>query len=111
MELSLEEITHLLIHKGTAMYGQEAFSQLEHALQCAALAELAGKSKETIAACLLHDLGHLLPEAVDERHEERAMPLFRSLFNTAVSEPIRLHVAAKRYLCSVNKNILDNTIT
>lgn len=103
MKLGLEEITHLLIHKGTAMYDQEAVSQLEHALQCAALAELASKSKEMITACLLHDVGHLLPE-VDERHEERAMPLLRNLFNAAVTEPIRLHVEAKRYLCSVNKN-------
>lgn len=103
MELSLEEITHLFVHKGTAMYGQEAISQLEHALQCAALAELAGKNKEIITACLLHDLGHLFPE-VDERHEERVIPLLRNLFDATVTEPIRLHVEAKRYLCSMNKN-------
>lgn len=103
MKLSLEEITHLLIQKGTAMYGQEAISQLQHALQCATLAELAGKSKEMITACLLHDLGHLLPE-VDERHEEQAIPLLCNLFSATVTEPIRLHVEAKRYLCSANKN-------
>ncbi|HEY9795658.1 MAG TPA: HD domain-containing protein, partial [Leptolyngbyaceae cyanobacterium] len=60
MKPSLEEITNLLTQKGTAMYGREAVSQLEHALQCATLAELAGESNEIITACLLHDLGHLI---------------------------------------------------
>ena len=44
----------------SAPYGLEAINQLEHALQCANLAELAGETSETIVACLLHDLGHLL---------------------------------------------------
>ncbi len=110
MKPSLEEITYLLTQKGTAMYGHEAVSQIEHALQCAALAESAGKSNEMIAACLLHDLGHLLhhlgqavDEGVDDRHEYRAIPFLR-LFGLKVTEPIRLHVEAKRYLCFADKN-------
>jgi phosphonate degradation associated HDIG domain protein len=112
MKPSLEEITNLLTQKGTAMYGREAISQLEHALQCATLAELAGESNEIITACLLHDFGHLIhnlgeqaaDEGIDDRHEYRAIPYLRSLFAESVTEPIRLHVDAKRYFCFVSKD-------
>ncbi len=112
MKPSLKEITHLLTEKGTAMYGREAVSQLEHALQCAAVAEAAGESKEMIIACLLHDLGHLVhnlgeqaaDEGIDDRHEYRAIPYLRHLFGENVTEPIRLHVDAKRYLCFADKD-------
>lgn len=112
MKPSLEEITRLLTQNGTAMYGQEAVSQLEHALQCAALAEAASESHEMIVACLLHDLGHLThnlgeqaaDEGIDDRHEYRAIPYLRHLFDLGVTEPIRLHVDAKRYLCFADKD-------
>ena len=112
MKPSLEEITNLLTQKGTAMYGREAVSQLEHALQCAALAESAGATNEIITACLLHDLGHLIhnlgeqaaDEGIDDRHEYRAIPYFSHLFAKGVTEPIRLHVDAKRYLCFADKD-------
>lgn len=112
MKPSLEELTNLLTHQGTAMYGQEAVSQLEHALQCATLAEAAGKGHEMITACLLHDLGHLVhnlgeqaaDQGIDDRHEYRAIPYLRHLFSENVTEPIRLHVEAKRYLCFANKD-------
>jgi len=111
MKPSLEEITNLLTQKGTAMYGREAVSQLEHALQCATLAESAGATNEIITACLLHDLGHLIhnlgeqaaDEGIDDRHEYRAIPYLRHLFTESVTEPIRLHVDAKRYLCFIDK--------
>jgi predicted HD phosphohydrolase len=59
---------------------------------------------------LLHDLGHLLhnlgedvaDRGLDDRHEYRAMPLLQTLFKPSVTEPIRLHVDAKRYLCAVD---------
>lgn len=109
--LSIEAIAHILAQAGTASYGGEAVSQLEHALQCAALAEAADQSKEMITACLLHDLGHLVRdltensiEGIDYRHEVRAMPLLRQLFSQGVTEPIRLHVQAKRYLCFADQN-------
>ena len=94
------------------MYGREAVSQLEHALQCAALAEAADESHEMITACLLHDLGHLVhnlgeqaaDKGIDDRHEYRAIPYLRHLFSENVTEPIRLHVDAKRYLCFANKD-------
>ena len=60
MSLSIPDILQLLNSRATTWYGQEAVSQLEHALQCAQLAENAGESDNTVVAALLHDLGHML---------------------------------------------------
>ena len=59
MSLTLSQVTDLLQNHGQNQYGMEAVNQLEHALQCADLAEKAGETAETIAASLLHDLGHI----------------------------------------------------
>ena len=106
MALTLLEIEHLLVTQGPLQYGREAVSQLEHALQCAQLAEQAGESPATVAASLLHDLGHLLAPGggtheQDDLHQYVALPFLRGLLPDAVLEPIRLHVDAKRYLCTV----------
>ena len=60
MSLSIPEIVELLNGRAQTWYGQESVSQLEHALQCAHLAEIAEESQETIVAALLHDLGYML---------------------------------------------------
>lgn len=106
MALSIPDIVHLFETRGAAQYGSEAVSQLEHALQCAALAEAAQAAPELVAASLLHDLGHLVTDAphqsgrdVDDVHQYLAIPFLRGVFPAAVLEPIRLHVDAKRFLC------------
>lgn len=109
MKPTIEDMIRLFSESGSQMYGGEAVSQLEHALQCAALAEAAGETKELVIACLFHDLGHLIHDlaenavesGLNDHHEYRAIPLLRQLFPPAVTEPIRLHVEAKRYLCAV----------
>ena len=60
MSLTIPDIVELLGSRATTWYGQEAVSQLDHALQCAQLAEQANESPETVVAALLHDLGHML---------------------------------------------------
>lgn len=117
MSLTLQEVTGLLLRRGQNQYGMEAISQLEHALQCAHLAEQAHELPETIVACLLHDFGHLLaaertgtPEhdsTEDDLHQFIALPFLRNLFPEAVLEPIRLHVDAKRYLCLIDPGYWD----
>jgi hypothetical protein len=114
MSLSIPEIVTLLGSRATTWYGQEAVSQLDHALQCAQLAEQANESPETVVAALLHDLGHMLSAertpvadhdglpAKDDLHQFVALPFLRALFPDAVLEPIKLHVDAKRYLCAVD---------
>jgi phosphonate degradation associated HDIG domain protein len=108
MALSLSDICLLFARKGGRAYEGEGVSQLEHALQTAAQAEAAGAPGALVAAALLHDLGHMLNDqgdtptlrGVDDLHQFAALPFLRPTFGDDVLEPIRLHVDAKRYLCS-----------
>jgi phosphonate degradation associated HDIG domain protein len=108
MPLTLETISKLFEIHGSRMYSGEPVTQLEHALQSAALAEEAGASAALITASLLHDLGHMINDqgetptlrGIDDRHEYVAIPRLRGLFCDDVLAPIRLHVEAKRYLCA-----------
>lgn len=103
-----QKVQHMFAELGDSQYGGEAVSQLEHALQCAQLATDEGVSAELIVASLLHDIGHLLhalpndaPEiGIDDMHENLAKEFLDRYFNEAVTEPIHLHVNAKRYLCN-----------
>jgi gamma-butyrobetaine dioxygenase len=99
----------LFREKGSGAYFGEAVTETEHALQSAYLAEQSGAAPALIAAALLHDVGHLLhglPEdlaerGIDGRHEEGGAAWLQRYFDPAVVDPVRLHVAAKRYLCAV----------
>lgn len=105
---ALEPVVQCFTTRGREQYGREAVTQLQHALQCATCAESAGQSPPLITACLLHDVGHLLhnlgedaaERGLNDRHEYRALPFLSDLFPPSVTEPIRLHVNAKRYLCA-----------
>ncbi len=106
----IQVILNAFEERGQGKYGSEEVSQLEHALQCATLAIEDGASNQQIVAALLHDLGHIisgddlptgLDENLDDMHEERAYQWLLLHFGPDVAEPVRLHVAAKRYLCTV----------
>lgn len=109
--IAMSDIATQFERKGHDRYGETHVSQLEHALQCAALAESEGASPALIAASLLHDVGHLLhglgrdiaKRGIDDRHEYRALPYLKPHFDADVLEPIRLHVDDKRYLCAINE--------
>ena len=77
----------------------------EHMLQAGALAEAASAEGALVAAALLHDIGHLLGQDED-RHGEAGAQWLSQWFGDAVTEPVRLHVAAKRYLCAVDAGYL-----
>jgi phosphonate degradation associated HDIG domain protein len=104
----------LAVHGGS-QYGMERVSQLEHALQCAALAEREGAHATLIVAALFHDLGHLIGgvakdssrRPVDDRHETMGAAMLSRWFDEDVAEPVRLHVPAKRYLCAVDASYHD----
>ena len=111
-----KQIIHLFESKGGSLYGGEAVTQLEHALQAADLAKKNHASDSLIAASLLHDVGHLLhdlPEmasedGIDDVHEELAARFLKEYFTDAVTEPVKLHVQAKRYLCAVEPGYYES---
>jgi len=76
-----------------------------HMRQAGALAEAAGAAAPLVAAALLHDIGHLRSET-DSKHAEAGARWLSQWFGDAVTEPVRLHVAAKRYLCAVEPGYL-----
>ena len=108
-------LLELLEKKGSDIqYGNEAVTQLEHALQCAELAEQHGKSDAFITAALLHDIGHLLYEdddpihqGKDGVHEDLGADYLSKYFGEEVTLPIRAHVASKRYLAAVEDGYYD----
>lgn len=107
---SVEQCVAFFKERGHSGYGGEAVTQMEHALQCAMLAEAEGATACLITAALLHDIGHLLhalpddapDDGVDDHHEELGYRYLKQIFGDEVSEPVRLHVPAKRYLCTAD---------
>lgn len=105
----LDEIEHLFATRGGLYYG-EGVNQSEHALQAAELAEKEGAPPALIVAALLHDIGHLLDKhdedaaerGIDTRHEAIGGGWLKRHFGPEVTEPVRLHVDAKRYRCAVD---------
>jgi phosphonate degradation associated HDIG domain protein len=106
--LTLAGIEALFARRGGEQYAGEPVTQLEHALQCAAMAEGEGADDELVTAALLHDLGHLTQDlgqsptlrGIDDRHQHVALPHLKGLFPARVLGAIGLHVDAKRYLCA-----------
>lgn len=105
----LAEIRRLLEQKASGRYGLTLVNQQQHALQGAWLAEREGKGDAMVVAALLHDIGHMVHDlgespadaGIDDRHEELGHAWLKTCFGPDVTEPVRLHVAAKRYLCAV----------
>lgn len=101
------ELVDLIDGKGHRAYGLGHINQRAHALQAALLAEQAGCSAALITASLLHDVGHMVHDlgedpaarGIDDRHEALGDAFLKNHFGPEVTEPVRLHVAAKRYLC------------
>jgi phosphonate degradation associated HDIG domain protein len=115
---SVDEVIALYVQWGPDHYDEE-LSQLDHALQTAALAVADGAADTLVVAALLHDVGHLLElrapasesttgPAPDLHHEARGARFLSELFPPAVTAPIALHVRAKRYLGAVEPGYLDS---
>jgi phosphonate degradation associated HDIG domain protein len=106
----LAQIEALFAEQGERLYDdrrREGVTALQHALQCAQLAEWAHADPPLIAAALLHDIGHFLSpgreiDDLDDAHEVWGLEMLAQGFGADVLEPIRLHVQAKRYLVAVD---------
>lgn len=108
---AIVRIREAFIHRGAEKYGHEEVTQLQHALHCAQLAINEGAADPLVAAAFLHDIGHILVdeplpshlnEDLDDRHEERGWTFLSRAFPKVVADSVRLHVAAKRWLCTVD---------
>lgn len=113
---TLEPLAELFAGAVSAEYLGEPVTMAQHMLQAGARAEAAGAPPHLVAAALLHDIGHVEGEVVtgrdlmaghDNRHSHTGADLLGRWFGPEVSEPVRLHVAAKRYLCAVEPGYYD----
>jgi [1-hydroxy-2-(trimethylamino)ethyl]phosphonate dioxygenase len=106
----IDRIFALYAERGSAAYFGESVSMTEHGLQAAHFAELEGAPAPVVAAALLHDIGHLIATVpddiaawtVDARHEATGARWLGEWFGPDVADPVRLHVRAKRYLCTTD---------
>lgn len=113
--MKTDDLFEMMRTRGCGRYGLSAVNQLEHALQSAALAQDRQLGDAFVIAALLHDAGHLLSGedadlaslGIDDQHEETSARILDGLYGPAVAGPVRLHVAAKRYLCGVDPSYYE----
>jgi [1-hydroxy-2-(trimethylamino)ethyl]phosphonate dioxygenase len=99
---------------GKEAYFGEPVTVLAHSLQSAWFVQRKGGTETLVVAALLHDVGHLLhgegedaaDRGIDTQHEELAAKALEEHLPASMLDPIRLHVAAKRYLCFANPRYL-----
>jgi phosphonate degradation associated HDIG domain protein len=108
-------IADIFERRGAESYLGEDVTMSQHMLQGAVLAERDGAGEELVAAALLHDIGHYtsefgtlsLGDVRDNYHEEAGARVLAPFFPAVISECVRLHVPAKRYLCATDKSYYD----
>lgn len=111
----IDRLVEIFLRRGSDSYLGEDVTMSEHMLQAAALAEREGADKPLVAAALLHDVGHFADEfsaydpndIFDKRHDIVGAQLLEPFFDQRIVEAVRLHVAAKRYLCATNPKYLS----
>lgn len=107
----IERIANAFAHRGHEQYADEPVTQVQHALQCADLAEREDGRPDMVVAAFLHDVGHILHDAalptdvdddLHDHHEDRGFVFLRDHLGERVARLVQLHVDAKRYLCTVD---------
>ncbi len=94
--------------RGEEEYLGEPVTMAQHMLQAATIAEKNGQDEQIIVGALLHDIGHFTSEfgtftmddQEDRFHEEAGAKVLAEFFPPVVTDCVRHHVAAKRYLCA-----------
>jgi predicted HD phosphohydrolase len=117
--ISERQLLEVFEIRGQLTYEGESLNQLEHAWQCGQLAKSAGASETLQLAAWLHDVGHLFTnlagtptlKGVDDRHEVVGAELLHLLWGPEVSQPVRLHVQAKRYMFTCVPGYTDKLST
>ena len=111
----IDRLADIFERRGAESYLGEAVTMAEHMYQTAALALAEGAPDALVAAALLHDIGHYTSEfgeysaddIVDRRHDSEGARVLDGVFPPEVVECVRLHVAAKRYLCATDVEYYD----
>lgn len=114
-ESVVAELERFFTEQGANEYLGEPVTQAAHMLQAAARAQAGAADDALVAAALLHDVGHFtgtisgaeLMQGTDNRHSHAGADWLAAWFPEEVTEPVRLHVAAKRYLCAVEPGYFD----
>ncbi|SEW37944.1 phosphonate degradation operons associated HDIG domain protein [Aliiroseovarius sediminilitoris] len=101
--------------RGGEEYLGEPVTMAEHMLQGATIAEQSGQPEEIIVGALLHDIGHFTSEfgtysmddTEDRHHEDAGAEVLERFFPSVITDCVRYHVAAKRYLCATKPAYFD----
>ena len=101
--------------RGGEEYLGEPVTMAEHMLQGATMAEQAGQPEIIIVSALLHDIGHFTSEfgmfsmddTEDRHHEDAGALVLQKFFPALVTDCVRYHVAAKRYLCATRPSYFE----
>jgi [1-hydroxy-2-(trimethylamino)ethyl]phosphonate dioxygenase len=109
------KIADIFARRGAEAYLGEAVTMAERMLQTATLAHASGAPDALVAAALLHDIGHFTSafgtysadDTIDRHHDAAGAALLTGHFQERVVAAVRLHVAAKRYLCAAEQAYHD----
>ncbi|MFM9880201.1 MAG: HD domain-containing protein [Burkholderiaceae bacterium] len=104
----LSDLRLLLMMRGREQYSGEPVTHLQHACMTAQWAQQAKAPDSLVVASLLHDVGHLISgllgtpsaQGLNDQHEDLGAEFLGQWFGPEVTEPVRLHVQAKRYLAA-----------
>ncbi|MEM7464238.1 MAG: HD domain-containing protein [Pseudomonadota bacterium] len=104
----VEFLGSIFDRRGSEEYLGEPVTMGQHMLQGATIAEQNSQTEEIIVAALLHDIGHFTSEfgtftmddVEDRLHEHAGAEVLDQFFPTVITDCVRHHVAAKRYLCA-----------
>jgi gamma-butyrobetaine dioxygenase len=112
---ALESIERTFFSAEGLAYLGEDVTMIQHQLQAAALAICC--SDAMVVAALLHDIGHVierdegeagaadaLAHDRDAHHDATGARWLSRWFGPDVTEPVRLHVAAKRFLVATERD-------
>lgn len=108
-------LAEIFERRGDEEYLGEPVNMAQHMLQGATLAERSAESDDVIVAALLHDIGHFTSEfgsfsmddTHDKFHEDAGARVLEDFFPALITDCVRFHVAAKRYLCATNPGYFE----
>ncbi|MFH5228307.1 HD domain-containing protein [Antrihabitans spumae] len=111
----VDRLREMFEGEGLRDYLGEDVSMAQHMLQAAVHARTAGAPDYLVVAALVHDIGHFtgvvsgrdLMSGKENHHDDAGADWLATWFGPEITEPVRLHVAAKRYLCAVEPSYFD----